>query len=102
MEEEIKKREESQKENQDAEYIAILKNLEPAGTAEIAETFGVGQEEAHRRLGRLRLEEDPPVNHKSIQGVSVWFINEPGLDARAAKLADKIRSRMDIEDGDGQ
>ena len=30
----------------DAEYVAVLRDLEPAGTAEFAEYFGVAQETA--------------------------------------------------------
>lgn len=78
------------------EYVAVLRDLEPAGTAEFAEQFDVTQETARKRLERLRGER-APVESKKIGGSYVWFVDEAGLDADAAATAEKIRRRMGVE-----
>jgi len=79
-----------------AEYVAVLKDLEPAGTAEFAEQFNVAQGTARRRLGRLS-EGGAPVESKKIGGSYVWFVDEEGLDADAAATAEEVRRRMGVE-----
>lgn len=82
----------------DAEYVAVLRDIEPAGTAEFAEAFGVSVEEAHSRLERLYQEDTPPLARKRIEGANVWFLNEPGLDARATTAADEVRRRLGADE----
>lgn len=89
----------TQKVRQDAEYVAVLRDIEPAGTAEFAENFDVGQEEARRRLKRLSEGENSPVDCKMIGRSLVWFVDESGLEAGAATAAEEIRRRMGIEEG---
>lgn len=83
----------------DAEYVAVLRDIEPAGTAEFAEHFDVAQDTARRRLERLR-RGDAPVNRKKIGGVLVWFVDKSELDAGAASAAEVVRKRMGIKDGE--
>lgn len=80
----------------DAEYVAVLRELEPAGTAEFAEQFGVTQGTARRRLERLS-EGQTPIQKKKIGGSYVWFVDEKELDADAASTAEEIRKRMGVE-----
>jgi len=82
----------------DAEYLAVLRDLEPAGTAELAGHFDVTQDTTRRRLEKLR-EGGAPVDCKKIGGVFVWFLDESELDADAASAAEVVRKRMGIKDG---
>ena len=92
------KRDEMAEGRRDAEYIAVLRDLEPAGTAEFAEHFGVAQDTARRRLEKMH-QGDAPVKRKKIGGVLVWYVDESGLDADAADAAELVRKRMGIKDG---
>lgn len=85
-------------ETDDGEYVAVLRDLEPAGTAEFAEQFNVTQGTARRRLEGLR-ERNASVDSKKIGGSYVWFVNESELDADAAATAEKIRRRMGVKEG---
>lgn len=98
MKKEHDKSEDQKKERQDAEYVAVLRDIEPAGTTEFAEAFGVSVEEAHSRLERLYQEDTPPLARKRIGGAHVWFLNEPGLDARATTAADEVRRRLGADE----
>jgi hypothetical protein len=80
----------------DAEYVAVLRDLEPAGTAEFAEYFGVAQYTARRRLESLS-GGHAPVESKKIGGSYVWFVDEAGLEADAAATVEEVRSRMGVE-----
>lgn len=80
----------------DAEYIAILRDLEPAGTAEFAEQFDVAQETARGRLESLS-DGRAPVESKKIGGSYVWFVDEKGLEADATATAEEVRRRMGVE-----
>lgn len=84
-------------ERQDAEYIAVLKDLEPAGTAEFAEEFDVSMDTARGRLKSLRQRDNPPVDRKKIGGSLVWFVDESELEASAETAAEEIRDRMGLE-----
>lgn len=84
------------KDGRDAEYIAVLRDLEPAGTAEFAEQFGVTQETARGRLESLS-EGHAPVERKKIGGSYVWFVDKAGLDADAAATAEEVRRRMGVD-----
>jgi hypothetical protein len=84
-------------ERQDAEYVAVLKDLEPAGTAEFAEEFGVSMDTARGRLEGLRQGDHPPVDRKKIGGSLVWFVDESELEASAETAAEEIRERMGLE-----
>jgi len=85
------------RERQDAEYVAVLRDLEPAGTAEFAEEFDVSLDKARRRLKSLRQRENPPVDSKKIGGSLVWFVDESELEAGAETAAEEIRKRMGLE-----
>lgn len=82
----------------DAEYVAVLRDMEPAGTAEFAERFGVSMDAARGRLKRLHEGENAPVDRKRIGGSLVWFVNESNLEADAATAAEEIRRRMGVEE----
>lgn len=80
----------------EAEYVAVLRDLEPAGTAELADHFGTTQDKARRRLERLH-EGDAPVERKTIGGSHVWFTDEAELDADATEVAEEVRRRMGVD-----
>ncbi len=85
---------------ENAEYVAVLREIQPTGTAEIADVFGVAQSKARRRLEKLR-NGDAPVDRKKIGGVHVWFVDTDEQDADAANAAEIVRRRMGIDDGHG-
>lgn len=91
------RRDEPRNERQDAEYVAVLRDLEPAGTAEFAEEFGISLDTARGRLKSLRQRENPPVDCKKIGGSLVWFVDESELEASAETAAEEIRERMGLE-----
>jgi len=80
----------------DAEYVAVLRDIEPAGTAEFAEEFDVRQNRVRRRLRRIE-EGGSPVESKKIGGSLVWFVDGSKLDADAATAVEEVRERLEIE-----
>jgi predicted HTH transcriptional regulator len=90
------RRDEVKEEIDDGEYVAVLRDLEPAGTAEFAEQFDVTQGTARRRLENLR-ERNASVDSKKIGGSYVWFVDEAGLNADATATAEEVRRRMGVE-----
>lgn len=91
------KMDEAQREWREAQYVAVLRDLQPAGTAEFAEEFDISLDRARRRLKSLRQSEDSPVDCKKIGGSLVWFVDESELEASAETAAEEIRERMGLE-----
>lgn len=85
-------------EREDAEYIAVLRDIEPAGAGEFSELFDVSLNEARRRLEKIYQEDNTPVMRKKINGTTVWSLNESGMDARAQIAADEIRRRLGLDE----
>ena len=61
-------------EHGDRNYLTAVAELEPAGTAEIAEAVGVTRQNASQRLRRL--EDDGNVTCKKIGTSLVWALEE--------------------------
>lgn len=81
----------------DAEYVAVLRDIEPAGTAEFAEAFGVSLDVARRRLERLHSGDNPPIDRKNIGGAHVWFVDESGIENNATTAAEEVRRRLEVD-----
>lgn len=87
-----------QNEREDAEYIALLRDIEPAGATEFSDVFNVSPDEARRRLEKLHQEDNPPVARKNIDGAIVWTLNEPGIDTRTEIAMEEVRRRLGVDE----
>lgn len=65
---------ESTERHPESEYIAAVRDLEPAGTSEVAERVGVERQSADYRLRKL--EEAGKVRSKKIGNTLAWLLGE--------------------------